>query len=189
MRQTLLSPFGRWGDRFREIEYSSKATWSREWQSHYLDEGLSDFWAVPRSLVPEASLQIMLPPPVSRTHFKEQWYTWNVFWVPKIYEAISWFFTDNMTLFILCHSEMNWFFFFFFFFLVFLSFLGLHPEAYGGSQARGLIGTIAYTTATAMRDLSCICDLCHSLGQRRILNPLSETWDWTRNLMVPSQIR
>ena len=31
----------------------------------------------------------------------------------------------------------------------------------------------AYTTATAMSDLSLICDLCCSSGQRQILNPLS----------------
>ena len=28
----------------------------------------------------------------------------------------------------------------------------------------------AYATATATPDLSCICDLCHSLWQRRVLN-------------------
>ena len=31
-----------------------------------------------------------------------------------------------------------------------------------------------YATATAMQDLSCICDLYYSLWQRQILNPLSE---------------
>ena len=30
----------------------------------------------------------------------------------------------------------------------------------------------AYITATAMLDLSHICDLCHSLWQHQILNPL-----------------
>ena len=62
--------------------------------------------------------------------------------------------------------------------------------AYGGSQARGLIGAI-------------VTDLHHSqsntgseprlrptpqLKAARILNPLSEAGDRTRNLMVPSQI-
>ena len=42
--------------------------------------------------------------------------------------------------------------------------------------------------ATATSDLSCICDLHHSLRQRRILNPLSEARDQTHILMVPSQI-
>ena len=44
-------------------------------------------------------------------------------------------------------------------------------------------------TATAMWDLSHVCDLHHSLRQRRILNPLSEARDQTHNLMVPSRIR
>ena len=39
-----------------------------------------------------------------------------------------------------------------------------------------------------MPDLSRICDLHHSPWQRRILDPLSEARDQTRNLMVPSQI-
>ena len=37
----------------------------------------------------------------------------------------------------------------------------------------------AYTTATAMRDLSRVCDLHHSSWQRCILNPLSEARDQT----------
>ena len=41
----------------------------------------------------------------------------------------------------------------------------------------------AYTTATAMLDPSHICDLCHSLLQCRILNPLSEAKDQTLMLM------
>ena len=32
---------------------------------------------------------------------------------------------------------------------------------------------LAYTTATAMKDLSCVCDLHHSSGQCPVLNPLS----------------
>ena len=38
---------------------------------------------------------------------------------------------------------------------------------------------LAYTTATAMLDLLHILDLCHSLRQRWILNPLSEARDRT----------
>ena len=38
---------------------------------------------------------------------------------------------------------------------------------------------LAYATATAMQDLSHICDLHHSLHQCRILNPLSEVRDQT----------
>ena len=41
----------------------------------------------------------------------------------------------------------------------------------------------AYTTATAMSDLSRICDLHHSSQQRRI-----QARDQTRNLMVPGRI-
>ena len=48
---------------------------------------------------------------------------------------------------------------------------------------------LAYATATATPDLSCICDLPHSSRQRWILNPLKEVRDRTRNLMVPSWIR
>ena len=47
----------------------------------------------------------------------------------------------------------------------------------------------AYTTVTAMQDPSGVCDLHHSSGQCRILNPLSEAWDRTCNLSVPSGIR
>ena len=36
---------------------------------------------------------------------------------------------------------------------------------------------LAYTTATAMPDQSCICDLHCSLWQHWILNPLSEARD------------
>ena len=43
-------------------------------------------------------------------------------------------------------------------------------------------------TATATSDPSRICDLHHSSWQRRILNPLSEARDGTRNLTVPSRI-
>ena len=46
----------------------------------------------------------------------------------------------------------------------------------------------AYTTATATRDLSHICDLYYSSWQCRILNPPREARDRTWNLMVPSQI-
>ena len=62
--------------------------------------------------------------------------------------------------------------------------------AYGGSQARGQIRAIAagYTTAPAMPDLSCICDLHHRSRQHPILNQLSKGRDWTCIFMDPSQI-
>ena len=43
---------------------------------------------------------------------------------------------------LLLFCPLPWFFFFFFFFFVFLSFLRPLPAAYGGSQARGLIGAV-----------------------------------------------
>ena len=46
----------------------------------------------------------------------------------------------------------------------------------------------AYTTATASWDLSLICNLHHSSGQRWIFNPLSKARGWTLNLMFPSWI-
>ena len=47
----------------------------------------------------------------------------------------------------------------------------------------------AYATATAMPDLSRICDLHHSSWQCRSLNPLSNARDRTCILMDTSQIR
>ena len=46
----------------------------------------------------------------------------------------------------------------------------------------------AYTTATATRDPSLICDLHRSSQQHRILNPLSEARDRTHTLMDTSQV-
>jgi len=45
-----------------------------------------------------------------------------------------------------------------------------------------------YSTSTAMPDPSCLCDLCYSLWQRQILNPLSEARDRTHILMDISQV-
>ena len=47
---------------------------------------------------------------------------------------------------------------------------------------------LAYTTATAMLDLSNICNLHHSSHQCQILNPLSEARDGTCILMDSSQV-
>ena len=48
------------------------------------------------------------------------------------------------------------------------------PATYASSQARGQIGAAAevYTTVTAPRSPSPICDLHHSLRQHWILNPV-----------------
>ena len=46
----------------------------------------------------------------------------------------------------------------------------------------------AYTTDTAIQDLSCFGDLHRSSWQCQILDPLSEARDGTHNLMDPSWI-
>ena len=46
----------------------------------------------------------------------------------------------------------------------------------------------AYTTATAMQDLSLVCDLHHNSWQHQIPDPLSKARDWTHTLMVTSRI-
>ena len=45
-----------------------------------------------------------------------------------------------------------------------------------------------YTTATARPDLNRTCNLCWSLQQCQILNPLSEAMVWTHILMDTSQV-
>ena len=64
------------------------------------------------------------------------------------------------------------------------------PAAYGGSQARGLIGAIAaglhHSHSHARSELR--LPPTPSSWQHRILNPLGEARDWIHNLMVPSQI-
>ena len=80
------------------------------------------------------------------------------------------------------------------------------PAAYGGSQARGRIRTVAASLShsqsnarsnpylppipqlTATPDPSCVYNLHHSSQQRWILNPPREAMDRTRNLTVPSRI-
>ena len=69
---------------------------------------------------------------------------------------------------------------FIYLFIVFCPFRAA-PTAYGGSQARGLIGAVAATT-TATPDPSCI--LHQSSQQQQILNPLSKARNWTLIFMV-----
>ena len=77
----------------------------------------------------------------------------------------------------------------FFFFILF--FLGPHPRHMLvprlGVESERLLP--AYATAAVTPDPSRVCSLHHSSRQRRILNPLSEARERTRNLMVPSRIR
>ena len=79
------------------------------------------------------------------------------------------------------HRNLNELIQSFFFFLLFMA----APVAYSRSQARGWIGAVAEAcaTATATLDPSCMCDLCHSLWQCQIFNPLCEGRDWICILM------
>ena len=85
----------------------------------------------------------------------------------------------------------SFFYFYLFIFFVFCLFRAT-SMAYGGSQVRDPIQLklklLAYTTATATRDPSHICDLHHSSQQRRILNPLSKARDQNCVLMDANQI-
>ena len=79
----------------------------------------------------------------------------------------------------------------FIYLLICLGLFKASPVAYGGSQASGLIRAVAAILhhSNATPDQSRVFDLDHSSWQCRILNPLGEARDQTRNLMVPSQIR
>ena len=69
-------------------------------------------------------------------------------------------------------------------------FLGPHPRHMEIPRlgVKSELQLSAYTTATAMQDPSHICHLHHSSQQCLILNPLSESKDWTCVLMDMSQI-
>ena len=86
---------------------------------------------------------------------------------------------------VLVHFAVFYSLFFFFFFL------GPHPRHIEIPRlgVKLELQLLAYTTAIATSDSSCICDLHHSSWQCWILNPLSEATDRTHNFMVPSQIR
>ena len=76
-----------------------------------------------------------------------------------------------------------------FFFSFFLHFRA-ESAAFGGSQlgVKSGIQLLAYTTVTAVWDLSCVCDLHHSSWQHWIPYPLSEIRDWTCILMSTNWI-
>ena len=65
------------------------------------------------------------------------------------------------------------------------------PMAYEVSRlgVKSELQLLAYTTATATRDLSCVYDLHHSSQQCWTLKPLNEARDRTCTLMVPGRIR
>ena len=64
------------------------------------------------------------------------------------------------------------------------------PMSYGSSQlgVKSEQQLQAYTTSTQIWDPSCICDLCHSMWQSLILNPLSEARDQTHIFTDTSQV-
>ena len=79
---------------------------------------------------------------------------------------------------------------FFVCFVLLFVFLELHPRHMEISMlgVKSKLQPLAYTTATAMPDPSCTCDLCCSLQQCQILNPLSKARDGARILMDTSRI-
>ena len=83
---------------------------------------------------------------------------------------------------------MEAFFFFFFFFPFFLGLHSRHMEV-PRLGVKSELQLLAYTTATAIQDLSCICKLHHSSQQRQILNPLNEARDRTSVPMDASRVR
>ena len=71
---------------------------------------------------------------------------------------------------------------FFFFFFAFACCFFWHMELPRvGTESE--LQLLTYTIATAMLDLSCVCDLPHSSRQCHILNPLSKAGDGTHNLV------
>ena len=74
--------------------------------------------------------------------------------------------------------------------LFFFSFSGLHlwhmevPRLGVESELQ----LMAFITAIAVLDLSCICDLHYSLWQCQILNPLNKVMDRTCVLMDTNQV-
>ena len=80
--------------------------------------------------------------------------------------------------------------FYFYLFLI-ICFLGLHTRHVEVPRlgVEWELQLPASTTATAMQDPSCICDLHHSSRQCWILNPLSEARDRTRIFLDTSRVR
>ena len=68
---------------------------------------------------------------------------------------------------------------FFFFFLFKVHFQHMDVPRLG---VKSELQLPTYTTATTTQSLSCICDLCHSLWQHWILNPLSKANNGTHIL-------
>ena len=73
---------------------------------------------------------------------------------------------------------------------LFFCFLGLHLQHIEVSRlvVKSELQLPAYTTAAAMQDLSCVCDLHYSSRQCPLLNPVSDTRDWTCILVDTIQV-
>ena len=114
---------------------------------------------------------------------------WNCikYWVCPLWFRIAFGVTHNFIS--LGYIFYDFFLFFFSFFLSFFLFRAT-PLAYGSTRlgVRSELELPAYTTATAMPDRSCVCDLHYSLWQCWLLKALSEVRDQTCNLMDSSWV-
>ena len=99
-------------------------------------------------------------------------------------------FSISITFVLLNIMCLLWLLSFIFIFLFFIfSFLGLHlKHMVLGLGVESEAQLLPYTTATATKDPSHICDLHHSSWQCQILNPLSEARDRTCILMGTNRI-
>ena len=72
--------------------------------------------------------------------------------------------------------------------LIFFFFLGPNPWCLEIPRLGVKSELQLQSTATALQDLSCVCNLHHSSQQRWILNPQSKARYWTCNLMITSWV-
>ena len=72
--------------------------------------------------------------------------------------------------------------------LIFFFFLGPNPWCLEIPRLGVKSELQLQSTATALQDLSCVCNLHHSSQQRWILNPQSKARYWTFNLMITSWV-
>ena len=104
---------------------------------------------------------------------------------------VNYNFSLNNKGFELAGSTYTWWFVFGFF-CFFFFFAKKGPNLYYMEVPRlgveSELQLLAYTTAAATQDLSCICDLHHSSWQRQILNPQNKARDGTCVLMDTSQV-
>ena len=116
-------------------------------------------------------------------HRCRQLHTWFIF-------PTDYYFIVYITV-CLCMYLMYYFFIFHFSYLfIYFPFFRATPAAYGSSQARGPIRAIVANLHHSHSNIRSEPHLrpTHSSRQRRILDPLSEAKDRTRNRRVPSRI-